>query len=485
MTAPGTREAPAAAWALGPAREAEHDPARRTATGAWFTPQHLARHLTALADPPTPPRTVLDPACGGGAFLLAAAERWPGAALAGGDLDTASVRAARHAVRLAGRPPDGVVQADGLLDAMPPADLVLANPPFLSQLRTGTARDRARRHALSERYGDAAGRYVDDAALFLLAIARDLLAPDGTAVVIVPESLLATADAAAVRAEVARCCAVEVVWRDTERVFPGTPTCALRLRRRAHPCPADGEGWAALLVPDVPLVAEAPHGRRLGDLATATADFRDAHYLLADHVLEARAPAAGGDRAAGDPVVTVGLIDPAHIRWGQVPVRFAKRRWDRPAALDLPDAFRAARLGPKVLVATQTRVLEAAVDAAGRFIPSTPVITVRSDRPWHVGAALTSPIPTAVAARRHAGAARSRGALKLSARQLLALPLPSGDSTAWDAAAEAYRHAHDAGHAGRRAAVIACGRQMCTAYGIRAAEADVLLDWWVRRLPRR
>lgn len=134
------------------------------------------------------------------------------------------------------------------------------------------------------------------------------------------------------------------------------------------------------------------------------------YYLLADHVQE---------RAAdeGHRIVPVGLIDPAHLRWGAVGVRFATRRWDRPVAVGLPQSFTAKRLGPKVLLATQTRVLEALVDAAGDLLPSTPVITLRTDRPWHLAAALTSLVVSALALHRHAGAARSRDAIKLSARQ--------------------------------------------------------------------
>ncbi|HYF47309.1 MAG TPA: N-6 DNA methylase, partial [Acidimicrobiales bacterium] len=57
---------------LGLAHEALLAPADRKARGAHYTPPALADRLVALTLPPRPER-VLDPACGGGAFLLASA----------------------------------------------------------------------------------------------------------------------------------------------------------------------------------------------------------------------------------------------------------------------------------------------------------------------------------------------------------------------------------------------------------------------------
>src|SRR5690606_11062339 len=99
-----------------------------------------------------------------------------------------------------------------------------------------------------------------------------------------------------------------------------------------------------------------------------------------------------------------------------------------------------ARRVPKVLVATQTRVVEAVVDEAGGWLPSVPVITVTAppDRLWHVAAALHAPTASVVAAHRSAGTARSLGAIKLSARQVEGLPAPV-DPAAWDEGAHLLR----------------------------------------------
>ncbi|HUG83050.1 MAG TPA: N-6 DNA methylase [Euzebya sp.] len=506
---PPLPEGVAGPWLLGQVHEALLDGDQRTARGAWFTPPSLARRLIAAAGV-TAPQRVLDPACGGGVFLLAAHDAFADAHLAGRDIDSLAAEVTRAALGLAGAPDVEVLHADGLAAIDGQYDLVVGNPPFLSQLRGATARDEGRRQMVLARFGTAAAGYVDEAGLFLLATATDSLAPGGVAVLIVPEALLATAAAAGLRREISRHCTVEVVWRDRERIFPQTPTCAVRLVRRAavaqteaaHTAvcrhedakapegdtPGEAAGsseaageWAQLLAEGVPRVPLRAGWRTVGAIATATADFRDAYYLLAEHVREATVEA--DTMQEGQRIVTVGLIDPAHLRWGQTTMRFGKRTWRRPVAVGLPRSFLERRLGPKVLLATQSPVLEALVDADGDLLPSTPVITIRSDHLWHVGAALTSPVPTAIAARRHAGAARSRHGLKLSARQVLELPLPPGPSPAWDDAATAYRQGHAVEDPDRRLALLTrCGVAMMRAYGIHDGG---LVSWWCQRLATR
>ena len=89
------------------------------------------------------------------------------------------------------------------------------------------------------------------------------------------------------------------------------------------------------------------------------------------------------------PLVTAGLIDPALCRWGQAEARFAGRRFAAPlvdldslAAADAKLAsWVSARLRPKLLVATQGKVLEAVADQVGRLVPSVPVIAVEPAGP--------------------------------------------------------------------------------------------------------
>jgi hypothetical protein len=192
----------------------------------------------------------------------------------------------------------------------------------------------------------------------------------------------------------------------------------------------------------IPLV-RAHSAAVVGDLATVIAGFRDEYYGLVDVVREHET----GDEATA-PLVTSGLIDWLGCSWGLRPARFAKRTWRAPvvdlAALDRaggPAARRwveRARV-PKLLVAAQTRVVEPVVDAPGTWVPSVPVLSVVPHDPadlWRLAAAVASPTATAWLLGRAPGTALARGALKVAAPDLLALPLPV-DRGAWDDAGAA------------------------------------------------
>jgi hypothetical protein len=150
-------------------------------------------------------------------------------------------------------------------------------------------------------------------------------------------------------------------------------------------------------------------------------------------------------------------------------------------------AWAGRRLVPKVLVATQTRVLEAVVDEAGGLLPSVPVLTVsarsgRADDLWRIGALLCAPPATLVAARRHLGAGRNATALRLAASDVLALPLPAGREP-WDRAAGAFEQASAAeAQAQRNDLLHRCAHLMCEAYGLE--DDGELVAWWSARLPR-
>jgi hypothetical protein len=206
---------------------------------------------------------------------------------------------------------------------------------------------------------------------------------------------------------------------------------------------------------------------RLGDLARATAGFRGEYYGLIPHVR---------DCGPGAPLVTAGLIDVGVCRWGDAPARFAKRTFAAPR-VDLVSLAAAdcavfgwvqRQLRPKVLVATQTRVIEAVVDPTGAWVPSVPVISVRphvDDDLWAVGAVLTAPPVAAWAAARYLGVGLGATVLKLSASQVLQLPLPVGP---WEGAAELLR----------RGDVMGCAEAMCSAYAVPRAQTRELMEWW-------
>ena len=143
----------------------------------------------------------------------------------------------------------------------------------------------------------------------------------------------------------------------------------------------------------------------------------------------------------------------------------------------------AARLGrahprPKVVVATQTGVVDPAVDEAGAWVPCVPVVAVVPRDPadlWHLAAAVASPVASAWMARRAAGTGLDRHALRISGPALSALPLPT--AAAWDGAARALRD-----FAQRRATA----RSSCTPRPPAGRTAPAgLTGWWLERMCRR
>jgi methylase of polypeptide subunit release factors len=511
-------------WLLGQVHEALLDAPTRRRAGAHYTPPQIARGLVSLArgghDAPAP--RVCDPAVGGGAFLLAVAESLAAeGAVApidvvrhhcfGCDVDAATVEVARATLALWARDwpcelDENIVVADAFDAPVWPAefDLVVGNPPFLNQLGQHTARDRGRAAGLRKSFGAAATGYVDTAALFLLR-GLDLVRPGGRVALVQPHSTLAARDAAGVRAAVAARGRIAGVWFANERVFAaGVRVWAPVLEKASAageaqpvtrrvgpdfapatpvPAPAPAEaGWTSLVVDltGLPMPRIRAEGV-VADVATATAGFRDQFYGLVGSVHEA---APGDERPR---LVTSGLIDVLDTSWGSTPARFAGARWNRPVvAVDgLGDAVARwvhAQLVPKLVLATQTKVLEVAVDEQGDAVPSTPVIAVHApaDRLWHLAAALSSPPISAVAHQRGFGAALSTDALKLSARQVLELPLPA-DHAAWDEAARCAQKVPGTQGNARREALAAFAAAGCAAYGV---ADDDLVAWWLHRADR-
>jgi hypothetical protein len=427
---------------------------------------------------------ILDPACGDGRFLVAAAERVerrfgmvPRGCLYGIDVDPAAVASARAALPETAEVRKGDVLLDGA-ELEGAFDAVVGNPPFLNQLATATSR-RGR-----SRWGG--GPYADSAGEFL-AVALRAARPNGGRVgLVLPQSVLATRDTAGIRADALTGGRLDSLWWSPTSVFDadvltciatfvrGEPQGTVRRwRGRAFTPLADRKAddlarrptWSHLVadIAGVPMV-DLP-GPPLGRGATATADFRDQYYGLVGAVT---------DEGDGPSLITSGLLEPGRCTWGERPARFARRSFAAPRVdvARLSPALQTwarGRLVPKVLVATQTPVIEAAVDVEGRWLPSVPVITVvpheRRDL-WSVAAALTAPAASAWAAQTYLGAALSPGAIKLSARQVAAIPVPEGR---WDDAAAALA----AGDVDR------CARLMDAAHG------TDLYDWWRSRLTRR
>ena len=381
-------------------------------------------------------------------------------------------------------------------------DAVVGNPPFLSQLQSETVLDASLADALSNRYGSSLSKMTNPASIFLLG-ASELVAEGGVLTMIQPVSFLATRESAEIRSILARKMSLTDVWIGGSKVFDAAvEVVAVTLVREKpkgitrisssrtfeaiaevrSPSPEDST-WSRLLAQakGVPICSVNSTGV-VGDLASATADFRDQYYGLVGAVKEAE-ETQGGLRTMK--LATVGLIDLGEFLWGSRSTRFAKEKFQRPVVdtsvlTPVLQVWATQRSRPKVIVSNQTRVIEAYVDDVGDVLPSVPLLTVDSpaDELWKVAAAIASPVASAVAAERHLGAGMSADVIKLSAKDLLNLPLPS-KSDEWEQGARIFRQIHECSETVvRRELTQEFGKIMCVAYAV----SDEIFHWWWRRL---
>ena len=121
----------------------------RIERGDWQTPAGLARavvervHSSGAAAGARPPRTVIEPTCGEGTFLVAAGERFPRAKLVGYEINAEYTRAARVALRASGGRARVVTRdffatdwARELRDVEGPV-LLVGNPPWVTTAQLG------------------------------------------------------------------------------------------------------------------------------------------------------------------------------------------------------------------------------------------------------------------------------------------------------------------------------------------------------------
>lgn len=507
------------------ARRARGGISQRKAQGAHYTPVALVDFLLSEAvrgwSPSSSSWRVLDPACGSGNFLVAAARllsartrepmaRFVERRVHGTDIDPVAVELARAALlellpartsasvrqRVRRALARHVVVADAL-EAAPSDlfDLILGNPPFLNQLEKGTTASRARASAIARSTGGAVRRYADLSSAFLVSgLAR--LGPKGRLAFVMPQSFLSTGDTRPVRDVALARASLRAAWSASEPMFEDASVrvCAVVFERGAprgvrrafgprfeslrgaapHPKQGD-ESWAPLLAEGfgAPRVELGGRSGSIADIATATADFRDQYYGLRGAVEE---------DGRGPRLATTRHIDLGACAWGACDVRILGERYSRPTVDRARivgrkgmDGWLESRLVPKVLVATQTKVIEAFVDELGQYAPLVPLISVYPRCGvdlWQLAAAIASPVVAARALSLYAGSALSPGAIKLSAKQLLSMPLPS-DRRAWKRSA-----AH------LRAGEIAeFGRVSCAAHRLGASDATTVLRFWTQRLP--
>jgi type I restriction enzyme M protein len=180
--------------------------AQKGVKGQFFTPRHVVDLCVRMARP-GPRETVLDPACGSGAFLLHALSSAGGdpARLWGFDFDARAIRVARALLAVAGGARAHLHRANSLLrvgetleEALRagggPAggfDVVLTNPPFAGELRE---------RGLLESYALGAGRGRVERDVLFLERCLELLRPGGRLCIVLPHNKLAAASFASLRA---------------------------------------------------------------------------------------------------------------------------------------------------------------------------------------------------------------------------------------------------------------------------------------------
>jgi len=383
-------------------------PRTRKQLGAWYTPPALVDAVVRETVFPGA-LTVLDPACGDGRFLRAT--RLP--EQTGVDIDAATAAAG-------GFVHDDSLRRDwGALSF----DVVVGNPPFLNQLARTTTR--------GGRSQFGGGPYADAAAEFL-ALAMRLTRPGGRVGLVLPQSLLSARDAAAIRAAVDSAAALRWMWWSDTLMFDanvrvwagvwevgGAPAL---VHRACGPTfeslpPIDmPTSWSGLLTGTQ---VSAHDGPVLGDIARFTVDFRDQYYGLVGAV---------GDDVDGPPLVTSGLIEPGECLWGRRPVRFAKQTYAAPrvAVGRLSPALQrwaSERLVPKILIANQTKAIEAVYDERGEWLPSVPVITCTTDDPLRVLRVLQSLAALEWVRHHAAGSGLSADTVRLNPKLLASIPL--------------------------------------------------------------
>ncbi len=202
-------------------------PGHRRRTGAYFTPAWVVEEVLDACAPLLPPRfQVVDPSCGAGSFLAAAAARWPKAALRGLELNAASAKAcgarvARAQIAVGDALGDGWARL--LRSLGPEPELWVGNPPYngrsaaLDRPSTFEALQRLVARPLPK-----GTSLRDDFAFFLLKAAHRLAEKGGVLVFVTSATLLDSFLYGPVREELLERLCLRHVRELPEGTFRGT-----------------------------------------------------------------------------------------------------------------------------------------------------------------------------------------------------------------------------------------------------------------------
>ncbi len=452
-------------YKVGENHELIEDKVKRTERGAWYTPRQLVKQLMRMLwdHIDVNEQIFVDPTCGGGAFLLAAADQLVANGvdsadalnrLHGLDIDQGAVEACREALRLWAKENDcykgsieakleqRIVKGDalkGFPKTWSPSRIYVGNPPFGSPLKSNSSEvaDEFRKNRK-----EVFGPYADRSSLHF---ANCLENSDDTSTVfmVMPLSVVATKHLERFRGLV-EIYNFNALWvADTFLFDASIKTCAVLVggsasgdggvrsvalysgaEVRSEPV-SQSSSWSelaadALGVPKVNSVGTS----NFEGLVEATAGFRDEYYGLAEVCVENRSTTGSTVRLA-----TTGMLGLLDCSWGEKEARFAKKRFSQPVVpKNVDDAkiqsWIERQLAPKVLVPTQAKVFKPFVDLDSAYVATTPILVVTGGDLLGFVAALFSPVVNLLAFRRNYGAGLSSTAIKLRATDLLKLPQP-------------------------------------------------------------
>lgn len=410
------------------------DRERRRAAGAFYTPEAVARELVERTFETVEKEwpTVVDPACGDGALLVAGLEalvrrygegergRIARACVFGVDVDPLAVAAARRRVATAAgideeEVGENIRCGDAILGEDAPAELgravawarefprvfarggfsaVIGNPPYVDAQRM-TRQSAALRRYCAQRYEAAAGNW--DLFCVFVELALKLLAPGGRCGLIVPNKLASSRYAEAARRVLAREGRLVRVQDYSEvavfaaQVYPLVVVAEKSRAREDDVCVHETmriEGGVVAVSErrEVPLRELGPARPwaivRRGDAGAIVEAVRRVGRPLGEiaavwgaaTVAEAYAIAElVSEGEAGLRVVNSGTIDRYECLWGHVRTRYLGRTYLRPVVAEerlaqLPARRLQQARAPKVIVSGMTRSLEAIADVHGEVL---------------------------------------------------------------------------------------------------------------------
>jgi hypothetical protein len=331
-------------------------------------------------------------------------------------------------------------------------DSVIGNPPFLSPLAMSGSKVTREQYLMKFVRMSLGGPKADQSSYFLL-LASNVVKRQGRFGLVLPDSFLSATDSAAIRSHIATRHDLNMIWRGDGSEFEAAVTTAILSLGPSCDTPQDpvrlvGPHFEPILGPAptwrtgswAPLVARDSatlsvmagiSGPKLGDLCTVTADYRDQYYGLRGAVADATEHGGSADEPR---LITTGLIDPLVCLWGVNSTKFDKTTFERPCVhvsllSSILQRWAKSRLVPKVLVATQGKMVEAVIDEYGAWLPCVPVISVIPLPAGRIGlnevaAILISPAAFDYFRSTKLGSGLSTGAIKVSAGDLRAMPAP-------------------------------------------------------------